>query len=434
MLGLLLAALFILLNGFFVAAEFAFVKMHATQSILEARVRRGERSAIHAKGILTRLDSYLSVTQFGVTLSSLGLGWMGEPAVEGVLVRVFDKPPTHESSPAAHFALIAASFGVLTLGHVLFGELVPKLIAIQRSEATALVSATPLRIMHVSFRPLLWVLDLCSALILRAMGLRADVSEGTLTEEEILGVLAASTARMPKGKEKAELVSRVLRFSERTARHAMVPRVDVSFLPIDTTQTDALALVRLQGYSRVPLTRKRALDDVVGYLYAKDLLGDASTASLEALRRDVLFVPETQRLLDVLRSMQKGQSHIAVVVDEYGGTSGIVTLEDLLEEIVGEIRDESDEEPPTIIKLNERSFDVDPRVTVDELGRAGLTIETADAAEPLGAVVLAATARLPRIGDRAKIGSNAHATITGVSRRRITRIRVEVEPDPPPSA
>jgi CBS domain containing-hemolysin-like protein len=430
-LGLLLAALFIVLNGFFVAAEFAFVKLHATQSILEARVRRGERSAIHAKTILTRLDSYLSVTQFGVTLSSLGLGWMGEPAVEHLLEKVFAKPPTAESSPAAHAALIAASFGVLTLVHVLFGELVPKLVAIQRSEATALVSSTALRAIHISFRPLLWVLDVCSSLILRAMGLRADVSEGTLTEEEILGVLAASTARMPKGKEKAELVSRVLRFSERTARHAMVPRVDVVFLPIETSHTDALALVRSQGYSRVPLTRKRALDDVVGYLYAKDLLGDVSSGSLESLRRDVLFVPESQSLLDVLRAMQKEQSHIAVVVDEYGGTSGIVTLEDLLEEIVGEIRDESDEESATINKLGEGTFDVDPRVTLDELARVGLVYDdSADAVEPIGSVVLSATGRLPRVGDRAKIARNGQATITGVSRRRITRVRVEIEPEP----
>lgn len=432
MLGLLLAALFILLNGFFVAAEFSFVKLHATQSILEARVRRGERSAIDAKRILTRLDSYLSVTQFGVTLASLGLGWIGEPAVESALQSLFARPIDERSSPAGHAALVVVSFAILTLGHVLMGELVPKLIAIQRSEATALVSATPLRLMHVSFRPLLWVLEVCSSLILRAMGLRADVSEGTLTEDEIVGVLAANTARMPNGKEKAELVSRVLRFSGRTARHAMVPRVDVKFLPVDTTRKEALAFVQAQGYSRMPLTRKRALDEIVGYLYAKDLLGDPSTTnlgeSLEGLRRDVLFVPETQGLLDVLRAMQREESHIAVVVDEYGGTSGIVTLEDLLEEIVGEIRDESDEEPPTVNKVSDHVFDVDPRVTLDELGRVGLLFDASEASKPIGTAVLAVTARLPRVGDRIEL-ENAHVTIIGVSRRRITRLRVEIAPE-----
>ncbi len=428
MLGLVLAALFIVLNGFFVAAEFAFVKLHATRSILDARVRRGERAAIDAKKIIARLDSYLSVTQLGVTLSSLGLGWIGEPAVERALEGLFPTTVSHATSPAIHAVLVATAFGALTLAHVLMGELVPKLLAIQRSEATALASATPLRLMHVSFRPLLWVLEKCSGLILRGMGLRADVSEGTLTEEEIVGVLAASTERMPKGKEKAELLTRVLRFADRTARHAMVPRVDVVFLPIETSTQDALALVRAQGYSRVPLTRKKSLDDVAGYLYAKDLLADGAgtAATLESLRRDVLFVPETQGLLDVLRSMQREQSHIAVVVDEYGGTSGIVTLEDLLEEIVGEIRDESDDEAPRLAKIGERTYDVDPGVTIEELVRSGLDFD-GDQREPAGAVVLHALGRIPRVGDRTRLGANARVTVTGVSRRRVTRLRVELD-------
>ena len=425
MLGLVLAAIFIVLNGFFVAAEFAFVKLHATRSILDARVRRGERAAIDAKKIIARLDSYLSVTQLGVTLSSLGLGWVGEPAVERALESLFPAAP---ASPAVHAVLVATAFGALTLAHVLLGELVPKLLAIQRSEATALTSATPLRLMHVSFRPILWVLEKCSAVILRGMGLRADVSEGALTEEEIVGVLAASTARMPKGKEKAELLTRVLRFADRTARHAMVPRVDVVFLPIETSTKDALTLVRAQGYSRVPLTRKKALDDVAGYLYAKDLLADGTggDATLESLRRDVLFVPESQGLLDVLRSMQREQSHIAMVVDEYGGTSGIVTLEDLLEEIVGEIRDESDEEAPRVANVGDRTYDVDPSVTLDELVRVGLDFE-GDQGEPLGVVVLQALGRIPRVGDRTRVGANGRATVTGMSRRRVTRIRVELD-------
>lgn len=430
MLGLLLAALFIVLNGFFVAAEFAFVKLHATQSILDPRVRRGERSAITAKKILGRLDSFLSVTQLGVTLSSLGLGWVGEPAVEQALTGLV---PGHVMSSALHAALVAIAFALLTLSHVLMGELVPKLIAIQRSEATALVAATPLRLMFISFRPLLWVLEVCSAVILKTMGLRANVSEGTLSEEEILGILAARTARMPQGKEKSELLARVLRFAGRTARHAMVPRVDVVFLPIDTKPREAQRVVRTQGYSRIPLTEKRALDDVVGYLYAKDLLREETMSSdtIAALRRDVLFVPETQSLLDVLRAMQKEHSHIAVVVDEYGGTSGIVTLEDLLEEIVGEIRDESDEEVPNIVKIGDHLYDIDPRVTVDDLARIGLIAE-ADASDPIGTVMLAAIGRLPKVGDRTKLGTNGRATILGVSRRRITRVRLELDAEPKP--
>ncbi len=433
MLGLLLAALFILLNGFFVAAEFAFVKLHATQSILEARIKRKERSAIHAKMVLERLDSFLSVTQFGVTLASLGLGWIGEPAVEAFIRSIIGTPATE--SKARHAIIAVVSFGILTLGHVLIGELVPKLVAIQRSEATALVSATPLRILHISFRPLLWVLETLGRVILKSLGLRSDVSEGALTEEEILGVLAASTQRTPKGKEKAELLARVVRFGQRTARHAMVPRVDVISLPVDTTPADALRVVQSQGYSRIPLTKKRALDEVVGYLYAKDLAGNGAAArgtSLEALRRDVLFVPETQGLLDVLRAMQTGQTHIAVVVDEYGGTSGILTLEDLLEEIVGEIRDESDEEQATVVKIDAGVFEIDPRATFDELGRlAGLTYESGEGAEPTGAAVLATLGRMPKVGDTVPVGQNGRATILTMNRRRVTRLKVEILPDEP---
>ena len=364
MLGLLATALFILLNGFFVAAEFAFVKMHATQ--LNVRVKRGERRAIAAQAIIERLDRFLSVTQFGVTLASLGLGWIGEPALERLVVGLTGHLVTGDAARVMHVVTVVVAFGILTFGHVLFGELVPKLLAIQRSENVALFAATPLRVMYFSFRPLLWVLERASHVILRFMGLSPDAaSEGTLSEEEILGILAANAERSPKGKEKGELLQRVLRFSQRTARHAMVPRVDVASLPVGTSPADALKFLRAQQYSRVILTKERSLDEVAGYIYSKDflLLEGGGEHDLGKLRRDVLFVPETQGLLDVLRGMQQAHTPIAVVVDEYGGTSGIVTMEDLLEEIVGEIRDELDEEPAKVIKVPgaEDEWDADAR-------------------------------------------------------------------------
>ncbi len=427
LMGLLFAVLFIALNGFFVAAEFALVKVRATK--LHTRANKGEKRAVIAGQIVNRLDRYLSVTQFGITLASLGLGWIGEPAVASVI-----HGPLATLVPASlyeigEYAIIAIAFTILTFAHVLFGELVPKLIAIQRSEQTALAAARPLRVIYVTFMPFLWVLERCSSVVLRLMGLKPNAaSEGALSEEEILGILVASAARGPESKAKAELLERVMRFAQRSARHAMVPRVDVAHLALSTTGKDALEFLRGQQYSRVIITKDRSLDEIAGYLYIKDFLSDPEarlSADLNKLKRDVLFVAEGQGLVDVLREMQRAQTPIAVVVDEYGGTSGIVTMEDLLEEIVGEIRDELDEEPALVTRSKDESaWDVDGRATIEEVSKAtGVALE--HAAEPVGAVVLQKFARLPRVGDKVNLSNELTAEVTSMSRRRIMRVRVK---------
>jgi CBS domain containing-hemolysin-like protein len=426
--GLLVAVLFIVLNGFFVAAEFALVKVQATQ--LHTRARRGEKNAIVAHAVVSRLERYLSVTQLGITLASLGLGWIGEPTVDRLMSAVAERITGHEPGRYAHIVVTALAFAVLTFGHVLFGELVPKLVAIQRSEKMALLVATPLRAMYLAFRPLLWVLERATRVILRTMGLSADAAtEGSLSEEEILGILAATVARGPVGKAKGELLERVVRFSERSARHAMVPRVDVASLPVDTAGKDAAAALRKMEYSRVLLTKGRSLDEVAGYLYAKDFFLNPDAAgfpNLWTLKRDALFVPETQHLVEVLREMQREHVPIAVVVDEYGGTSGIVTMEDLLEEIVGEIRDELDAEAAEVTRLGDGEWDVDARAKMESLRTLGVTVTTADLGEPVGAHVVGLLGRLPRKGDKVELDESATAEVTGVSRRRVTRVRVRL--------
>jgi CBS domain containing-hemolysin-like protein len=426
--GLVVAVLFIALNGFFVAAEFALVKVQATQ--LHSRARRGEKNAIVAHSVASRLDRYLSVTQLGITLASLGLGWIGEPTVDLVMTRIAVNITGHEPGEYLHVAVTALAFVTLTFGHVLFGELVPKLVAIQRSERTALLVAVPLRAIYLTFRPLLWILEQATRVILRSMGMSADVAtEGALSEEEILGILAAAAARGPAAKAKSELLERVVRFSQRTARHAMVPRVDVASLPVDASGRDAARALRRLEFSRVVLTKGRSLDEIAGYLYSKDffLTPDAlELPDLWALKRDALFVPETQGLVDVLREMQRAQTPIAVVVDEYGGTSGIVTMEDLLEEIVGEIRDEFDEEAAEITRAGASEWDVDARAKMESLRALGVTVKEVDLGEQVGAYVVALLGRLPRKGDAVELDANATATITGVSRRRVTRVRVHL--------
>jgi magnesium and cobalt exporter, CNNM family len=432
--GLVVAALCIVLNGFFVAAEFAMVKVRATS--LRARARRGDARAKVAQAVVGRLDRYLSVTQFGITLASLGLGWIGEPALARIGDSLAEGVTGHGMGRAANAAIDAVAFGVLTFSHVLLGELVPKLVAIQRSEGTAIAAAGPLRIIYITFSPLLFALERASRLVLRAMGMSPDVAgEGKLSSEEIIGILAAQAAQSPQGKAKSELLERVMRFSERAARHSMVPRVDVVSLPLTTAGEVAHEYLVNHQYSRVLLTRGRSLDDVAGYLYGKDFMlhPDArKLPDLTTLRRDVVFVAETQSAIDVLRDMQKKHVPIAVVVDEYGGTSGIVTMEDLLEEIVGEIRDEFDEEPQRVVRVpgEKEAWDVDGRATMDELRAIGVDSSADELGEPVGALVVEHLGRLPRAGDKVTIAKGATAEVTGISRRRVTRLRVRVAKEP----
>ena len=439
MLELVLAVVFIALNGFFVAAEFAFVKVSTTLASVPRAPREDKRIG-RARQVVARIDRYLSVTQLGITLASLGLGWIGEPAIEDHIDRAV-RALNHGAAPGpiVHALSVAVAFALLTFSHVLFGELVPKLVAIQRSEAVAFGSAAPLHFVYVTFMPLLWVLERATGIILRAMGMKADAaSEGMLSEEELLGILAANAARSPGGKGKAELIERVVRFAQRTARHAMVPRVDVFSLPLATPGAKAIAEMRTHQYSRVLLTKARSVDEVAGYLYVKDFLVDPRAAELSDLTsvvREILFVPETQSLLDVMREMQSKQIPIAVVVDEYGGTSGILTMEDLLEEIVGEIRDELDVEQAHVSEVPgaESTWDVDARATGEELRALGVELDAEESAETVGTVVLSRLGRIPRIGDKVELGAMASATVTSVSRRRILRVRVRVRAHPPES-
>ncbi len=422
-LGLALAFVLIALNGFFVAAEFALVKVSATR--LGMLDRKGDVRAKVALQVAGNMSRYLTVTQLGITLASLGLGWVGEPAVHGLVVKLLARinmvlPHWVET------ALIVVFFGMFTIAHVLFGELVPKLLAIQHSESTALRAAWPLRAAYYALRPILWCLEALTHLVLRAFGLSGHgLSEGSLSEEEILGILVANARRGATGKQREELLQRVLRFSERTARQAMVPRVDIHVIPLSTSGNDARKMLRDAMYSRVLVMRDKGVDDIAGYLYVKDFLAfsDAQEMpSVESLLREVLFVPETTTLVDALKAMQKKRTHIAVVVDEYGGTSGLLTLEDLLEEIVGEIRDESDDEAGPVHANSDGTFEVDARARPDELVDFGIDLGDVPS-ETVGQLLLDKLERLPVRGDRVEIGEYA-LVVSRMSGRRVLSLRV----------
>jgi len=429
--ALLASVLCLALNAFFVAAEFALVKVRVTQ--LDRALRKGDRRATAAKEVLQRLDRYLSVTQFGITVASLGLGWLGEPAFAAIADGIAHSVTGAPLGKVGHIVIDVVGLGVLTFLHLLIGELVPKFVAIQHPVATVLVSSLPLRIVNTVFRPVLWVLEKSQRFVLRLLRIDPDkANEGTLSEDELIGILAAAATRDPKTEDKRRLIERILRFAGRPVRQMEVPRVDVAALPISAKGEEAYEILRRYQFSRILLVRE-SLDDVVGYLYAKDFLLDPqarSRTSLVGLERRVLFFPESRDGLSALRDMQREQIPFAVVVDEYGGTSGIVTMEDLVEEIVGEIRDELDVEPARVSAVpgEQNVWEVDGSATAFDLRDVGVPVAEQWEGEPLGRVVLHQLGHLPRVGDVVRLAENVLAEVIATNRRRIQRLRVRLAP------
>lgn len=421
MFALGLTLIFVVLNGFFVAAEFALVKLRATQ--LDRLSKRSDPAAVTVVEIAGRLDRYLSATQLGITLASLGLGWVGEPAVTHLLERGalrLGLPPSN----TLHSVAVVVGFTVLTALHILFGELLPKLLAIQSAEGVALAVGRPLRVFHFLTYPALLALNAASSLLLRAMG-RGSITdiEGALSEEEILGILTQAYAKGRLSKPKRQLIERVMQFSERSVRQIMVPRVDVSWLSADLAVDEAVNRARAMGFTRYPLVEGNDLDRVVGYVNVKDLLLAARTPdSLRGAMREAMMAPETLGLFDLMREMQRRQVPLAVVVDEYGGTSGIATLEDVLEEIVGDIRDEHDEEAPGVSQRADGAWTADGLLTLHDLRDAGVDLGDIDA-DTIGGAVLETLGRLARAGDLVRIGE-WEIRVDTVRRRRVARVQI----------
>ncbi|MBX3185772.1 MAG: HlyC/CorC family transporter [Labilithrix sp.] len=443
LLALAVSVLCLALNAFFVAAEFALVKVHVTQ--LEPRVRKGDRRAKTALLVLHRLDRYLSVTQFGITVASLGLGWLGEPALAALADTAAVRLTGSSIGTTGRVIVSVVALGILTFLHLLLGELVPKFVAIQHSEETVLRTVRFLRLVDTVFRPVLWVLELSQRAVLRLFGIDPErASEGTLSEDQIVGILAAATARTVRGVEKQRMVERVLRFARRPVRQIMVSRVDVFALDVDTPVPEALERVKKEGFSRVLLIENQAMDDVAGYLYVKDLFvapGARDRDTLRGLGRHALFVPESRDALSVLRDMQEQRTPFAVVVDEYGGTSGIVTMEDLVEDVLGDIRDELDVEPEIVVlrATDPPTWEVDAGATVDDLRDNGVPVdrfdrlEAQESGEHIGKLVLDRLGHLPSVGDVVELGEGALAEIVATTRRRVHRVRIRVERAPPSS-
>ena len=417
-LPILLAFFLVFLNGFFVATEFALVKVRATR--LAELAKKGNRSAALAETLVERLDAYLSATQLGITLASLGLGWVGEPAFAHLFEPFFHGLPFLKEA-VAHTASLTTAFVLITFLHIVFGELAPKSLAIQRAEATTLAVARPIMAFHWLFYPFIWSLNGLANLTLRLLRLGpASEHDTTHSEEEIQMLLAHSHAggRIPVMRQR--LLQNVFTFGRRTARQMMIPRTDVIVLSIDQPFAQFVEQVRKSGHTRYPVC-EGDLDKVLGILHIKDLPEtDPGREGLIAVLRPPLFVPESMGAERLLLNFQEQRQHLAIVVDEYGGASGILTLEDVLEELVGEVQDEFDEEAPQLLKVRQGGYLVSAGMLLDAVAaQLGITLEEELDADTIGGYVQLKLGTLGRVGDQVPLGSYVVRVVETRGRRLI---------------
>lgn len=346
----------VLLNGFFVAAEFAMVRVRGSQ--IEIRAKAGSQAAKVARGIMHNLDGYLAATQLGITLASLGLGWAGESVMTAVMLNVFSLFGLTISSGWVINISHVAAFAVITVLHIVFGELAPKSIAIQKSVRTVMAISWPLRFFYIFCRPLIWLLNGFANFILRLLGIITVHGESHHSSEELQYLLEQGKETGALDSNEHELIQNVFEFNERVVKNIMVPRTKISGIDIDTEKDALLKKIIEEGYSRIPVYEE-VIDRIVGIVHTKDilpLLVRGEEINLKELIRKPYFVPETKKINDLMAELQQKRIQIAIVLDEFGGTAGMVTLEDIVEELVGEIQDEYDEEKPIVEEVNDREF------------------------------------------------------------------------------
>jgi CBS domain containing-hemolysin-like protein len=412
----------VLLNAFFTAAELAMVRVRATR--IEALAEEGHWQARLVRSIQRRPDAFLSATQLGITLTSLGLGWIGEPAFAHMLAGVFVALGI-QSQTVLHNTAFVLAFATITLLHIVVGELAPKSYAIRFTERVALWVALPMRVFQLVFSPALWLLQRAARATLKLFGVTAETSGDLAHSEEELRLLLAESHRVGElSGTKRELLENVIDYTERTARHVMVPRADIAYLSLARSFDENLAVVTQAAATRFPLCSSD-IDHVIGMVHVKDLFNRRdqlrTSEDLAAIKREILFVPETRPLDLLQRDFQQRRTHMAIVVDEYGGTSGLVTLEDVIEEIVGEIQDEFDREPPTV-EETPQGLVFDGLTLVDDVAdRLGIKLpETADVST-LGGFVTARVGRMPRPGDKVAV-DGYDFTVVEIRGRRVTKV------------
>ncbi|KKI93912.1 membrane protein [Bacillus sp. SA1-12] len=380
--NLLLVAILIALTGFFVASEFAIIKIRSSR--IDQLIAEGNKQANAAKKVIDNLDEYLSACQLGITMTALGLGWLGEPTIEHLLKPLFERFDL-PSSIATVLSFVIA-FSTITFLHVVVGELAPKTVAIQKAEAISLWFARPLMGFYRIMYPFIWALNGSACFVTGIFGLK-PVSEHELahSEEELRIILSESYKSGEINQSEFKYVNKIFEFDNRIAKEIMVPRTEIISLSIDAPIQEQLVIIKDEKYTRYPIVDGDK-DHVVGMVNIKEIFTDLihvdpeQTFSIKKYIRPIIQVPESVPIQELLLKMQKERIHMAILIDEYGGTAGLVTVEDILEEIVGEIRDEFDaDEVPLIQKISDSKYIIDGKVLVSEVNELlGIDIDDTD--------------------------------------------------------
>lgn len=368
---LLLALFLVLLNGFFVAAEFSIVKVRYSQ--IQLKAAEGNSMAKQAEHIIKHLDEYLSATQLGITLASLALGWVGESALHHVVESLFHSFNIDLTETTITTISVVTSFVLITIMHIVFGELIPKSIAIRKSEATTMATAVPLRVFYTIFKPFIWLMNSMSNGFLRLVKIHPASEQEIHSTEELQLLVKQSADSGEIEEENYEIIKNAFDFTDHSAKQIMVPRQNITSIDFEEDINDIINKIMDSGYSRIPVYID-SIDNVIGIFYTKEIIrefvkrkGDLDHEDLKDLMRDAFFVVESKKVSDLLKTFQLKKQHIAIVIDEFGGTEGIITLEDILEELVGEIQDEEDDEEKIVDKIADNTYWVQATQPLEEI-------------------------------------------------------------------
>lgn len=428
---LLLVLFLVLLNGFFVASEFAIVKVRTTR--IAQLSQEGNFRAKAAQQILANLDAYLSATQLGITLASLGLGWVGEPFI----ARIIEFPLSRAGIPGTwiHVISFSIAFSIITFLHIVIGEMAPKSLAIRKAEETTLWAAKPLRWFFVLFKPTIWLLNNAANQVLKWLGVKmVPDHQQAHTEEEIRMLVKQSHRVGMIDQTELSLFDNIFDFADRIGREVMIPRVEMVCVYAHETLESNLAVIKESRFTRFPLCG-RDKDDIIGIIHIRDLyqrLSEGEAPDLSEIARPPVYVPETMEIKDILRTLQKKRTEMAIVIDEYGGTSGLITIENIIEEIVGEIQDEFDDERPLFQKRgNETS--IDAHLLIEEVNEYfHINIEDEDN-DTIGGWVFSQLQELPKLHSTVEF-DGYQFIVQEMTGRRVTRLLVKPTQEEIPSS
>jgi CBS domain containing-hemolysin-like protein len=386
-IDIIITIFLVFLNGFFVAAEFAIVKVRSSQIALQA----GTASKRAAQIVIDNLDGFLAATQLGITLASLGLGWIGEDVVSHIILNLMQSLGLNLSPEVAHQIALPVAFTILTIMHIVFGELAPKTLAIRYPTPTTLTVSVPLRVFYFVCKPFIAVLNGFAGLILKMVGIK-PVSEGEEihSEEELKLIIAESEEGGAIESSERELIQNVFDFDNRIIKQVMVPRFKISGISASSTLEQAVSVVFKEGYSRYPVYES-GLDEIVGVVHTKDIMRhyiEKTGKTLGEISNKAYYVTENKPIDQVLREFQRKKVQMAIVVSEYGGTIGIVTLEDVLEELVGEIQDEHDQEAQVVTRIG-NTYQVIATSPIHDINKVlDIPFEESDEYETLAGLLL----------------------------------------------